>query len=242
MFGIVSFAAQENGTIPEYNEPRISLILDLFEVNIDKRKKLVNSIPKNIMEVAPLRLDASQCELIDTVGFSVYEVLSNRGVTHDEILKKHSLLFEKIGFSSSEVEDFANKAKDCYKTYKSNISNHYISVQQVVRDIAMNLNLSKQEILDNAMLLSKLDPYKEARERNIYMLKSAGQLALTLGATAYTNPLADATIISAYAFSQKFFGDKELVQNSFLKVLQKHNLSEKKQIYISEAKQILNAI
>lgn len=101
---------------------------------------------------------------------------------------------------------------------------HYQKViQSIFNDISVSLSKTKDSCIQNSMLLTAYDPFKEVRQRNFFFFKKSA----TIVAEIYINVQSGGSIgaVTAYSLAKELLVDdgnkkqNEILQESYSKFL-----------------------
>jgi hypothetical protein len=234
---ILSYVATTNNGISECDQTIIrSAMLSMHKSGFisDKKRKQIpsNKAPTSLHEI-------NNCDSIlefkGFIGSNTYKILQNKGYSNRDILNNRRAIFEIIGFEShSELKDFIYDAHDDYCKLQKQNSGFQGIIQSIAYDAANAFNRSKENCIQNSILLNVHDPFKETRQKNMTIIKKGGQIAseIAIGTAQGGHPAA----ITAYTLSKHLLVDKkdknanEIFQAAYEKSLVKKGVDKKEVI------------
>jgi hypothetical protein len=230
---ILSYVAATNNEISEHDHTIIRSVMLSMEnsgVISDKKRKQIplNRVPTTIHGI-------NDCDSIHEfkvfIGSNVYKIMQNKGYSNNDILNNRRAIFEIIGFDSrNELKDFIDYSHDDYSKLKIQNSGFQEIIHSIVSDASTSLNRSRENCIQNSILLNSYDPFKETRQKNIERIKKGGQIAseIAIGVAQGGHPAA----ITAYTLSKHLLVDKkdknanEVFQVAYEKSLVKKGVSK----------------
>ena len=228
-YQILSYVASSSGINPisEHDQTIIHRVMRDMPVS-DSKKNKNHKTPTKILEID--HCDSVR-EFKGFVGSNAYKILQNKGYSKDAILKEQRPIFEIIGFEShNELKDFIRFADDDYIKLQIQNAGFQTIIQSVFHDAAHSFNRSKENCIQNSILLSAYDPFKETRQRNIAIIKTGGQISaeIAIGVVQGGHPAA----VTAYTLSKHLLVAKkdknsnDIFKMSYEKSLVKKGLSK----------------
>lgn len=245
-YQILSYVASSANTNPisEYDQTIIHRVMRDMPVSDSKKNKKYN-IPAKITEI-------NHCDSVQSfkgfIGGNTYKIFQNKGFSKEAILKGQRPIFEIIGFEShNELKDFLAFTDDDYIKLQIQNSDFQSIIQSLFNDTAHSFNRSKENCIQNSILLSAYDPFKETRQKNIERIKKGGQIAadIAIGVAQGGHPAA----VTAYSLSKHLLVDKkdknanEILQTSYEKSLVKKGLSKNEVLnFIVEGEKLYKSV
>lgn len=228
-YQILSYVSAENGEIPRHDKTIIERVMFDMPVSISRKTKIIKqSPPTSIVEI-------EHCESLSNfksfVGNNIYRILHDKGHSDSKILSNHRHVFEIIGFESGkQLKEFIKFTQHEHAKLESKNANYQNIILSICNELSVSYGKTRENCIQNTMLLSSYDPYKSTRQRNqkliITGIKIAGNIALSLETGS---PVA---ISTAFALVQTLLVDegnnKEmgLYQESFTKLLTKQGIEK----------------
>lgn len=226
---ILSYVAATNNEISEHDQSIIYRVMVDMPVSDKKKKKIpLNKAPTSLHEI-------NNCDSIREfkgfIGSNVYKILQNKGYSNNDILNNRRAIFEIIGFDSrNELKDFIDYSHDDYCKLQIQNSGFQEIIHSIVSDASTSLNRSRENCIQNSILLNSYDPFKETRQKNIERIKKGGQIAseIAIGVAQGGHPAA----ITAYTLSKHLLVAKkdknanEVFQVAYEKSLVKKGVSK----------------
>lgn len=148
-------------------------------------------------------------------------------------------IFELIGFESKkEIKEFIKHTKNEYVKLEIPNTNYQKISQAILYDMSISFNKSKENCIQNSLLLNTYDPFKETRERNIRTLKKGAKIAGKIILTAETG--GNIAAITAYGVAKQLLvgenkNEIDRMQTSYESCLVKYGVERNDAIKLIEA-------
>jgi hypothetical protein len=227
-YQILAYISATNNQIKESDQTVIRSVMESMNksgIISDKKRKQIpqNKIPSKILEI-------DDCDSLpafrEFIGSNAYKILHEK-YSDDLILKEKRPIFEIIGFQSHhELKDFIGSTHDDYLKLQAQNGGYQLIMQSLFNDASCAFNRSRENCIQNSILLSAYDPFKETRQKNIQLIKQGGQIAgeIAIGTQQGGHP----AVVTAFVLSKHLLvANKDKNANELLHATYEKSLVKK---------------